>query len=180
MIRLCIQLLTTIVLVEIVPVNKAKVKKIRIFLEKRYQFSMDWMQLVKCLLVNWQILSLRWNLTEDFLNKVERRDDSLDGRVVIWRTAWKRRYEFKNALDLFLIIVSLCSAVSQLKTKHFAKLITVNLIIKFNQVIFDFKAFVNNQRRNEHIETEPNTRNNTFFINFYLNVSIVWFWVRPQ
>jgi hypothetical protein len=40
-IRLCIQLLTKIVLVEIVPVNKAQVKKIRILLEKIYQFSMD-------------------------------------------------------------------------------------------------------------------------------------------
>ncbi len=91
-IRLFIQLLTTIVLVEIVPVNKVHVKKIRIFLEKRYQFSMDWMQLVKCWIVNWQILKLRWNLAEGFLNKVERRHDSLDGNMVVWRAAWKRRY----------------------------------------------------------------------------------------
>ncbi len=128
---------------------------------------MDRMQIFKCWLVNWQILSLRWNSAEGFLNKVERRDDSLDGSVVIWRKTWKGRYELKNSFDLFLIIVSLCSAVSQLKTKHFAKLITVNLIIKFDQVILYLKALVNSRRGNEHIETEPNTRQEYFCHIFF-------------
>jgi hypothetical protein len=94
--------------------------------------------------------------------------------VVVRRAAWKCRDQQKYSLDFLFIAISFCSTIPQLKAKHIANLLAVNLLIKLHQVVPHFIAQVSNQRRQKHTQIKPITRNNIRVINLHFRHLVGW------